>query len=140
MCIRDSNKQLGTRLILNRTETLKEYDTYYSKGISLSYSQIYPIGTFNLTSTYLENDYEERESFISNKILRSDESLVTSLSLSGQINQILPFIRRINSDNSIFYSLNLKNSDVSSNIVNYDVERNFFTVSLTKRLNLNVAK
>jgi len=44
------------------------------------------------------------------------------------------------SDNSIFYSLNLKNSDVSSNIVNYDVERNFFTVSLTKRLNLNVAK
>ena len=135
-----NNKQLGTRLILNRTETLKEYDTYYSKGISLSYSQIYPIGTFNLTSTYLENDYEERESFISNKILRSDESLVTSLSLSGQINQILPFIRTINSDNSIFYSLNLKNSDVSSNIVNYDVERNFFTISLTKRLNIDVTK
>ena len=135
-----NNKQLGTRLILNRTETLKEHDTYYSKGMSLSYSQIYPIGTFNLTSTYLENDYEQRESFISNSILRSDESLVTSLSLSGQINQILPFIRRINSDNSIFYSFNLKNSDVSSNIVNYDVERNFFTVSLTKRLNLNVAK
>ena len=135
-----NNKQLGTRLILNRTETLKEYDTYYSKGISLSYSQIYPIGTFNLTSTYLENDYEERESFISNKILRSDESLVTSLSLSGQINQILPFIRTINSDNSIFYSLNLKNSDVSSNIVNYDVERNFFTISLTKRLNIDATK
>ena len=135
-----NNKQLGSRLILNRTETLKEYDTYYSKGISLSYSQIYPIGTFNLTSTYLENDYEERESFISNKILRSDESLVTSLSLSGQINQILPFVSRINSDNSIFYSLNLKNSDVSSNIVNYDVERNFFTISLTKRLNIDVAK
>ena len=135
-----NNKQLGSRLILNRTETLKEYDTYYSKGISLSYSQIYPIGTFNLTSTYLENDYEERESFISNKILRSDESLVTSLSLSGQINQILPFIRTINSDNSIFYSLNLKNSDVSSNIVNYDVERNFFTISLTKRLNIDVTK
>ena len=135
-----NNKQLGSRLILNRTETLKEYDTYYSKGISLSYSQIYPIGTFNLTSTYLENDYEERESFISNKILRSDESLVTSLSLSGQINQILPFIRTINSDNSIFYSLNLKNSDVSSNIVNYDVERNFFTISLTKRLNIDVVK
>ena len=108
--------------------------------MSLSYSQIYPIGTFNLTSTYLENDYEEWESFISNKILRSDESLVTSLSLSGQINQILPFIRTINSDNSIFYSLNLKNSDVSSNIVNYDVERNFFTISLTKRLNIDVAK
>ena len=135
-----NNKQLGSRLILNRTETLKEYDTYYSKGISLSYSQIYPIGTFNLTSTYLENDYEERESFISNKILRSDESLVTSLSLSGQINQILPFVSRINSDNSIFYSLNLKNSDVSSNIVNYDVERNFFTISLTKRLNIDVVK
>ncbi len=135
-----NDKQLATKFILNRTETLKAYDTYYSAGLSLMYSQIYPIGTLRIKSTYLENDYDEKDSFISTSITRSDESLVTSLSLEGQVNQILPFVRTLNKDNSIFYSLNLKNSDVSSNIANYDIERNFFTFSLTKRFNVDVNK
>ena len=37
----------------------------------------------------------------------------------------------------IFYTLNFRNSDVSSNIANHDVERKFFTIGLTKRFNLN---
>ena len=135
-----NDKQLATKFILNRTETLKAYDTYYSAGLSLMYSQIYPIGTLRIKSTYLENDYDEKDSFISTSITRSDESLVTSLSLEGQVNQILPFVRILNTDNSIFYSLNLKNSDVSSNLANYDIERNFFTISLTKRFNADVNK
>ena len=135
-----NDKQLATKFILNRTETLKAYDTYYSAGLSIMYSQIYPIGTLRIKSTYLENDYDEKDSFISTSINRSDESLVTSLSLEGQVNQILPFARILNTDNSIFYSLNLKNSDVSSNLANYDIERNFFTISLTKRFNADVNK
>ena len=135
-----NDKQLATKFILNRTETLKAYDTYYSAGLSIMYSQIYPIGTLRIKSTYLENDYDEKDSFISTSITRSDESLVTSLSLEGQVNQILPFVRILNTDNSIFYSLNLKNSDVSSNLANYDIERNFFTISLTKRFNVDVNK
>ena len=135
-----NDKQLATKFILNRTETLKAYDTYYSAGLSIMYSQIYPIGTLRIKSTYLENDYDEKDSFISTSITRSDESLVTSLSLEGQVNQILPFVRILNTDNSIFYSLNLKNSDVSSNLANYDIERNFFTISLTKRFNADVNK
>ena len=133
-----NDKQLATKFILNRTETLKAYDTYYSAGLSLMYSQIYPIGTLRIKSTYLENEYDEKDSFISTSITRSDESLVTWLSLEGQVNQILPFVRILNKDSSVFYSLNLKNSDVSSNIVNYDIERNFFTFSLTKRFNVDV--
>ena len=135
-----NDKQLATKFILNRTETLKAYDTYYSAGLSIMYSQIYPIGTLRIKSTYLDNDYDEKDSFISTSINRSDESLVTSLSLEGQVNQILPFARILNTDNSIFYSLNLKNSDVSSNLANYDIKRNFFTISLTKRFNADVNK
>ena len=135
-----NDKQLATKFILNRTETLKAHDTYYSAGLSIMYSQIYPIGTLRIKSTYLENDYDDKDSFISTSITRSDESLVTSLSLEGQVNQILPFARILNTDNSIFYSLNLKNSDVSSNLANYDIERNFFTFSLTKRFNVDVNK
>ena len=129
--------QIGTKLILNRTESKKEFDSYDARGLNLSYSQILPFGTLRLKSTYLKNDYDEVETFISSSITRKDESLVTSISLEGQLNQVLPFAKKINKDNSIFYTLNLKQSDVSSNILNHDIERNFFTIGLTKRINLN---
>jgi len=129
--------QFGTKLILNRSEYIKQHDSYDTKGITLSYSQILPIGTFKLRSTYLENDYDEIESFVSPTIIRNDESLVTTISLDGQLNKILPFTKKSKVDNTIFYTLNFKRSDVSSNILNHDIERNYFTMGLTKRINLN---
>ena len=89
-------------------------------------------------NTYLQNNYDDKETFISTSITRNDESLVTSISLEGQINQILPALKTLNKDNSIFYSFKLKQSDVSSNIPNHDILRNFVTFGLTKRINLNV--
>ena len=129
--------QLGTKLSLGRIESIKEFDSYDSKGINLSISQILPVGTLKLKSTYLKNDYDEVESFVSSTIIRKDESLVTVLSLDGLLNQIIPLKKNFDRENSIFYTLNLKKSDVSSNILNHDIERNFFTVGLTKRINLS---
>ena len=129
--------QLGTKLILNRTESIKEFDSYDTRGISLSYSHILPFGRLKLKSTFLKNDYDEVESFVSPTIIRKDESLVTAISLDGQLTQILPFLKRFDKKNTIFYTLNMKQSDVSSNILNHDIERNFKTIGLTKRINLN---
>ncbi len=130
--------QLGAKIILNRTETLKEFDSFDTNGFSILYSQILPFGTLKFKNTYLQNNYDDKETFISTSITRNDESLVTSISLEGQINQILPVLKTLNKDNSIFYSFNLKQSDVSSNIANHDILRNFITFGLTKRINLNV--
>ena len=102
------------------------------------YSQILPFGTLKLRNTYLQNEYDEKETFVSTSITRSDESLVTSISLEGQIDQIFPVLKTLNRDNSIFYTFNLKQSDVSSNIANNDILRNFITFGITKRINLNV--
>ena len=128
--------QFGTKLILNRSEYIKEFDSYDSKGVTLSYSHILPFGTLKLRSTYLENDYDKIESFVSSTIIRKDESLVSVLSLDGQLNKILPFTKKSKVDNSVFYTLNFKRSDVSSNLLNNDIERNYFTIGLTKRFNL----
>jgi len=129
--------QLGTKFILGRTESKKEFDSYDSKGVNLTLSQILPFGTLKLRGTFLKNDYDEIESFVSSTIIRKDESLVTVLSLDGQLNQILPFLKRFDKNNSIFYTLSMKQSDVSSNILNHDIERNYKTIGLTKRINLN---
>ena len=131
------NIQLGTKLIYNKTESIKECDSLDSRGLNISYSHVLPFGRLKLSSTYLKNDYEKKDVFVSSKYVRNDESLLTAISLDGQLNQLLPFLRKFNKDNSIFYTLNMRQSDVSSNILNHDIERNYKTISLTKRINLN---
>ena len=129
--------QLGTKLILNRVEAKKEFDSYDSSGINLTYSHFFPIGTLKLSSTYLRNAYDEPETFLSEFKTRDDESFVNSISLEGQIDQLIPFIKNSKFSDGVFYTLNFRNSDVSSNIANHDVERKFFSIGLTKRFNLN---
>ena len=129
--------QLGTKLILNRVEAKKEFDSYDSSGINLTYSHFFPIGTLKLSSTYLRNAYDKPETFLSEFKTRDDESFVNSISLEGQIDQLIPFIKNSKFSDGVFYTLNFRNSDVSSNIANHDVERKFFTIGLTKRFNLN---
>tara|TARA_A100001015_G_scaffold194477_1_gene216796 strand:+ start:1918 stop:3237 length:1320 start_codon:yes stop_codon:yes gene_type:complete len=129
--------QLSSKLILNKIDSSKNYDSYDSEGINFSISQIIKYGTLKLQTTFIENTYEAKDTFISSTIDRKDESLVSTISLSGQLNQIIPFAKKMNKDDSIFYSLKFKHSDISSNIINYDVDRKFLSLGLTKRLNLN---
>ena len=129
--------QLSSKVIFSKTDSTKSYDSYDSEGLNISASQILKIGTLKLQSTYLENTYDAKDTFITSIIDRKDESLVTIISLSGQLNQIIPFAKKINKKNNIFYSLKFKHSDISSNLLNYDVEREFFSIGLTKRINLN---
>lgn len=129
--------QLSSKLILNKIDSSKNYDSYDSEGINFSISQILKYGTFKIQTTYLENTYDAKDTFISSTIDRKDESLVSTISLSGQLNQIIPFAKKMNEDDSIFYSLKFNHSDISSNIFNYDVDRKFLSLGLTKRINLN---
>ena len=129
--------QLSSKLILNKIDSTKNYDSYDSEGINFSISQIIKYGTLKIQTTFLENTYDAKDTFISPTIDRKDESLVSIISLSGQLNQIIPFAKKMNEDDSIFYSLKFKHSDISSNILNYDVDRKFLSLGLTKRINLN---
>ena len=133
-----SNKtQLSAKIIKSNIESAKAYDGYDSEGVSISATTIFPIGTLSFRSTYLENEYDEREIKVHSLLDRHDESYATVLSLNGQVNQIIPMLRSINMDNSIFYNLTFKDSDVRSTILNHDISRKFYTMGLTKRINLN---
>ena len=68
---------------------------------------------------------------------RNDRSLVTNISLRGDINQILPFLRKINKDNTTFYTLSFRESNVNSSLPNYEIKRAFKTIGITKRVNFN---
>ena len=133
-----SNKsQLSSKLILNDIKHADKFSSYTSGGLNLKFTRILPFGTFAASATHLTNIYDEKEESISLFRDRKDKSLVTNLSLSGNINQIFPFYRTLNKDNSIFYTLSIMESNVDSNIASYEIDRSFKTIKIMKRVNLN---
>ena len=129
--------QISSKLIFSDVQHSKSYDSHESSGLNLSISKIFNIGTFTASATHLTNSYDSRKITVSSLKDREDNSLVTFLNLRGDINQILPFLRKINKDSNIYYSLSFKESDVISTISSYQIKRSFKTIEFSKRINLN---
>ena len=108
-----------------------------STGANLSISRIFPFGTFTASATHLTNVYDARKTTVSSLKDREDTSLVTNFILRGDINQLLPFLKKINKDNSIYYTLSLRESNVNSTISSYEIERSFKKIGISKRINFN---
>ena len=133
-----SNKtQISAKLIHGKTDHSKEFHSYSSNGLNLRASRIFSFGTLTASATYLYNSYQAKNEAISMSRYRNDRSLVTNLSLIGDVNQVLPFLSKINKDNTTFYTLSFRESNVNSSLPNYEVKRAFKTIGITKRVNFN---
>ena len=133
-----SNKtQISSKLIYSNLGHEKKYDSYNSGGLNLTFARILPMGTFTASATHLTNIYDAKKTSVSVMRDRKDRSLVTNLSLRGDINQIFPFLRNINQDNNFFYTLSFRESNVNSNIGSYEIKRSFKTIGISKRINFN---
>ena len=92
---------------------------------------------FKVSATHLTNVYDNRKTTVSSLKDREDTSLVTNLILTGDINQLLPFLAKINKDNNIFYTMSWRESNVNSTISSYEIERSFKKIGISKRINFN---
>ncbi len=129
--------QISSKVIYSDIQHAKSFDSYESSGANLSISRIFPFGTFKASVTHLTNVYDTRKTTVSSLKDREDTSLVTNLILTGDINQLLPFLAKINKDNNIFYTMSLRESNVNSTISSYEIERSFKKIGLSKRINFN---
>ena len=133
-----SNKtQIRSKLIYSDTQHAKNFSSYDSDGINLTVSRILPFGTLLASATHLTNVYDAKKVTVSSLKNRRDTSLVTIINLKGDINKLIPFLKKINKDNNIFYTLSFKESNVNSNISSYEVKRSFKTMKISKRINFN---
>ena len=132
-----SRTQISTKLIYGKTDHAKEFHSYESNGINFQASRIFSFGTLSASATYLYNAYQAKNNAISMLRYRNDRSLVTNISLRGDINQILPFLRKINKDNTFFYTISFRESNINSSLPNYEIKRAFKTIGITKRVNFN---
>jgi hypothetical protein len=129
--------RFSSKLIYSETDHSKNFDSHDSLGANISFSKIFPLGTATISATHLTNEYKERKTTISSLKDREDTSLVTNLSFRGDINKILPFLSKINKDNTIFYTLSFRESNVNSSILSYERKRSFKTIGISKRINFN---
>ena len=133
-----SNKtQVSSKLIYSNIEHSKKYDSYNSGGLNIMIARILPFGTLKASATHLTIVYDAKKFTVSTKRDRKDKSLVTSLTLTGDINQLFPFFKNINEDNNFFYTLSFRESNVNSNISSYEIKRSFKTIGISKRINFN---
>ena len=133
-----SNKtQVSSKLIYSNIEHSKKYDSYNSGGLNILIARILPFGTLKASATHLTNVYDAKKFTVSTMRDRKDKSLVTSLTLTGDINQLFPFFKNINEDNNFFYTLSFRESNVNSNISSYEIKRSFKTIGISKRINFN---
>ena len=129
--------QISSKVIFSDIQHAKSYDSYESSGVNLSISRIFPFGTFTASATHLTNVFDTRKITVSSLKDREDTSLVTNLILKGDINQLLPSLKKINKDNSIYYTISLRESNVNSTISSYEIKRSFKKIGISKRINFN---
>ena len=129
--------QISSKLIFSDIQHAKSYDSYESSGVNLSISRIFPFGTFTASATHLTNVFDTRKITVSSLKDREDTSLVTNLILKGDINQLLPYLKKINKDNSIYYTISFRESNVNSTISSYEIKRSFKKIGISKRINFN---
>ena len=129
--------QISSKVIYSDIQHAQRFDSYESSGANLSISRIFPFGTFTASATHLTNVYDTRKITVSSLKDREDTSLVSNLILKGDINQLLPFLKKINKDNNIYYTISLRESNVNSTISSYEIKRSFGTIGISKRINFN---
>ena len=129
--------QISSKVIFSDIQHAKSFDSYESSGVNLSISRIFPFGTFTASATHLTNVFDSRKITVSSLKDREDTSLVTNLIFKGDINQLLPSLKKINKDNSIYYTISFRESNVNSTISSYEIKRSFKKIGISKRINFN---
>ena len=129
--------KLSSKIFVKDVKAIADYNSYDLYGLTLGYSKITPIGLLNLETTYKRKEHDEKDSFINTTIDRIDQEINHKITLTGQLSKILPFLKNLDKNNSIYYTLKYKYVDVDSTLINNTVKSNYLTYGITKKFNFN---
>jgi len=132
-----SKDQLSSKIFVNNVNGNADYNSYDAYGLTLGYSKYVPIGLLKLETTYKRKKHDEKDTFINSTIDREDQEINGQILLTGQLNQVLPFLKKLDKNNTIFYTLKYKFIDIDSTLINNTVETELLTYGLTKKINFN---
>ena len=136
---------IGYEFIFSKNKFLFDYKDGESKAIAdqygykqekylISYFRYFDFGTLNFTKSFTENEYEIADTFVLSSTARDDELNTTSLSLNGELVNLY-FLNKFNFFEDVYYNLSFSKIDSTSNILNYNYEKEIHNIGLTKRIN-----
>lgn len=103
------------------------YENEYQR---ISYSTRIKNINFNLSQTVNYNTYDKADTFVKSDTIRDDKIRTNTVSMSGSLDQLLnyKFLK------GIIYSLSYTDIKSTSNILNYDYNKDLYKFGLTKRI------
>ena len=130
---------LNPKIFYNKVIANADYNGNENFGLTLAYARVLPfeLGLLRLESTYKKKQHDDRDSFVNTTIGRQDQEIIGQALITGRLNRILPFLKKIDKNGSLFYSLKYRKTDVDSTLVTNTVETEYLTYKITKRLNFN---
>ena len=104
----------------------------YDFSIGLNFA--FPWAFISVSSAHSFNDYKKADSSVVSDIARSDYSNTFSIGLTKAIGDFFP---TLDPNRNTFINLGYENVESESNIINYDYEKDSFSISFSKSLKLN---
>jgi len=106
---------------------------YEQNQLSLSYTRALSFGNITLSSSQTKNEYDKDDTFVRTGVIRDDTITNNSISLNGNLFSIAA-LNKIDFFENFFYFMTYSRVNSNSNLINYEYDKEIFTIGLTKRL------
>ena len=113
-----------------------DYNAYVGHGLNFGYTRILPFGNFKIERTYQQNIFDAKNSFIHSLIDRRDNIKTSQIQLSGRMNQLVPFLKKIDPKGQFFFNFVYAKSNSDSTIFQNNAIRETTSFNITKRFSL----
>ena len=113
-----------------------DYNAYVGHGLNIGYTRILPFGNLKVETTFQQNIFDAKNSFIHSLIDRRDDIQTSQIQLSGRINQLIPFLEKIDPKSQFFYNFRYAKSDSDSTLLQNSAIRETASFNITKRFSL----
>ena len=127
---------IGSKLLYTRKKAKDDYNSYRGPGINFNYTRLLPFGTLKIDKTFQTNTYNARDFFINTMTDREDDLYTSAIQLTGRINQLLPFLDKIDPKGQFFYNLNYTQLESDSTLLNNSAIRKTTSFNIIKRFSL----
>ena len=127
---------ISTKITATKKKARADYNAYVGHSLNIGYTRILPFGNFKIERTYQQNAYNEVNHFVHSMIERRDDIEVSQIQLTGRINQLIPFLEKIDPKSQFFYNLKYTKNDTDSTLLQNSAIRENVSFQITKRFTL----
>ena len=129
---------ISTKISYTRKDAKIGYNSYDGPGLNIGYTRVLPFGMLKLDKTYQTNSYRGKNTELIHTVINRKDEIETSLiQLSGRLSKLLPFLKELDPNGEIFYSLKYLETDSESTLLNNSAIRKNTSFNIIKRFSLN---